>query len=152
MTLRWSEVKATGRCPPEEECYIQKWETWILDEDMKVATLTIDGSLIWDTSKDDLKISTKYVMVFGAGTFELGTTDSPMELKATVYIETPWDNWDPKDNSVDSDTIGHYNGAFGSRFLGGMPGSTIRIHGRKMERTWTLLSADAQSGSTTLRY
>ena len=40
---------------------------------------------------------------------------------------------------------------FGSRFFGGQPGSSIQIHGRKMERTWTLLSSDAQHGSTTLR-
>ena len=29
--------------------------------------------------------------------------------------------------------------------------SNIIIHGRKLERTWTLLSADAHPGTTTLR-
>ena len=82
-------------------------------------------------------------MVFGAGTFEVGNAQNPMNLKATIYIET-LPNWDPQNPK---DEVGHYGGAFGSRFLGGMPGSTIRIHGRKMERTWSLLSADAQSGT-----
>ena len=33
----------------------------------RVFTLTIYGSLIWDTSKDDLKLSAKYVMVKDGG-------------------------------------------------------------------------------------
>ena len=41
---------------------IERGETWILDADMRVYTLTVEGTLIWDTTKDDLKISTKYVL------------------------------------------------------------------------------------------
>ena len=60
--------------------------------------------------------------------------------------------WDPHNEPEDPNSVpGFYAGMFGSRFFGGQPGSSIKIHGRKMERTWTLLSADAQQGSNTLR-
>ena len=39
---------------------------------------------------------------------------------------------------------------YGSRFFGGESGSSIKIHGRKLNQTWTLLSSDAQRGFTTL--
>ena len=41
---------------------IERGETWILDTDMRVYTLTVEGTLIWDTTKDDLKLSAKYVL------------------------------------------------------------------------------------------
>ena len=59
--------------------------------------------------------------------------------KATIYIET-LPNWDPKNEPANPESVpGYYPGTFGSRFFGGVGGSQIRIHGRKMERTWTLL-------------
>lgn len=59
--------------------------------------------------------------------------------KATIYIET-LPNWDPKNEPANPDSVpGYYPGTFGSRFFGGVGGSEIRIHGRKMDRTWTLL-------------
>ena len=33
--VTWSEIKKSGRCPEEEECQIEKGETWILDESMR---------------------------------------------------------------------------------------------------------------------
>ena len=64
----------------------------------------------------------------------------------------PISKWDPHNEPEDPNSVpGFYAGMFGSRFFGGQPGSSIQIHGRKMERTWTLLSSDAQQGSTTLR-
>ena len=59
--------------------------------------------------------------------------------KATIYIET-LPNWDPKNEPANPENVpGYYPGTFGSRFFGGVGGSQIRIHGRKMDRTWTLL-------------
>ena len=37
-------------CQNDSECVIPTGEIWCLDADMDVATLTIRGSLIWDTS------------------------------------------------------------------------------------------------------
>ena len=72
-SVLWSEVRNSGRCPEDGECQIEKDETWIMDESMKVFTLTIYGSLIWDTTKDDLILNSTYVMVKEGGSFELGT-------------------------------------------------------------------------------
>ena len=58
----------------------------MLDVDMKVYTLTVEGTLQWDTSKDNVKLSAKYVLVERYGRFELGTESNPMNLKATIYI------------------------------------------------------------------
>ena len=116
---------------------------------MRVATLTIKGTLKWDIEKDGIKLSAKYIMVEEYGTLEVGTEDAPMEKKATIYIETPWENWDPKGDNEGK--VGWHHGTFGTRFLGGHYGSNIIIHGRKLERTWTLLAADAQKEATTLR-
>ena len=33
---KWSEIKASGRCPEADECQIEKGETWILDESMRL--------------------------------------------------------------------------------------------------------------------
>ena len=34
--VKWSEIKASGRCPEAEECQIEKGEIWILDESMRL--------------------------------------------------------------------------------------------------------------------
>ena len=34
--MKWSEIKASGRCSETEECQIEKGETWILDESMRL--------------------------------------------------------------------------------------------------------------------
>ena len=68
-----------------------------------------------------------------------------MDLEATIYIKT-LDNWDPKDESASG--VGYQNWPYGSRFFAGKGGSTIRICGRKLQRTWTLLVQDASAGDT----
>ena len=62
-----------------------------------------------------------------------------------------YSKWDPQNEPSDPESVpGFYPGVFGSRFFGGQQGSSIQIHGRKMERTWTLLKKDATQGSTEL--
>ena len=68
-----------------------------------------------------------------------------MDLEATIYIKT-LENWDPKDDSASG--VGYQNWPYGSRFFAGKGGSTIRICGRKLQRTWTLLVQDATAGDT----
>ena len=46
--IQWS--KNMNMCGTDSECVIPAGEKWCLDADMDVATLTIRGSLIWDTS------------------------------------------------------------------------------------------------------
>ena len=72
----------------------------------------------WDIEKDNLKLSAKYIFVEQYGTLEVGTEAEPMEKRATIYIETPWDNWDPKDPD-NAGKVGWHHGTFATRFLGG---------------------------------
>ena len=72
-----------------------------------------------------------------------------MELDAKIYIKTP-PNWDPR-KSEGWDGVG-YDQKIGSRFLAGKAGSSIKIHGRKMERTWTLLAQNANGRSINKKF
>ena len=72
-----------------------------------------------------------------------------MELDAKIYIKTP-PNWDPR-KSEGWDGVG-YDPKIGSRFLAGKAGSSIKIHGRKMERTWTLLAQNANGWSINKKF
>jgi len=96
-----------------------------MDESLEVETLTIYGTLRWDQTKANLELRANYVLVEDGGHLVLGTVKSPMNRPATVYI-----------------TDGpHSHPNLGRRFLGGM--GRIEIHGRRMGRTWTLLSQTA---------
>ena len=72
-----------------------------------------------------------------------------MELDAKIYIKTP-PNWDPR-KSEGWDGVG-YDPKIGSRFLAGKAGSSIKIHGRKMERTWTLLAQNSNGWSRNKKF
>ena len=56
--IKWSDNK--DLCPTDTECLIPAGETWCLDADMDVATLTIEGSLIWDTTIAGTKLRIGY--------------------------------------------------------------------------------------------
>ena len=58
------------------------------------------------------------------------------------------ENWDPKDESASG--VGYQNWPYGSRFFAGKGGSSIKIHGRKLERTWSLLASDVAEGDSIL--
>ena len=75
---------------------------WLLDANMTVRSLTILGTVRWDTAADGLELSAGYVLVERGGTFELGTYDEPMLLRATIRL-------------LDNQKTHPY---FGGRFLG----------------------------------
>jgi len=58
------------------------------------------------------------------------------------------ENWDPKDESASG--VGYQNWPYGSRFFAGKGGSSIKIHGRKLDQTWTLLASDVAAGDSVL--
>jgi len=123
-----------GLCRVYDHCTVPVGETWVLNASMHVKTLTIEGTLQWDTSKDGLELRAGYVLVKSGGILEVGTKESPMIRTATIHITKS----------------AHTHPEMGNRFLGGVGNSIIRIHGRKLERTWTLLSQTAPEGATKL--
>ncbi|KAJ1626510.1 hypothetical protein T492DRAFT_910036 [Pavlovales sp. CCMP2436] len=140
---RWSEQSAfaalSGACATGGDCVIPAGERWLLDADMSVRTLTILGELLWDTSADGLTLFAGYVLVSGGGLLQIGTSASPMLLRATVHIRA---------NGATHETLGE-------RFLGSHPSSgdltpRLEIYGRPLTRTWSLLARDAQAGATSV--
>ena len=55
--IKWSEN--TSRCPTaDSECVVPAGEHWLLDADMDVATLTVQGTLTWDKTKSGITLRT----------------------------------------------------------------------------------------------
>eukprot|EP00930_Biecheleria_cincta_P056436 TRINITY_DN42567_c0_g1_i1.p1 TRINITY_DN42567_c0_g1~~TRINITY_DN42567_c0_g1_i1.p1 ORF type:complete len:863 (-),score=115.76 TRINITY_DN42567_c0_g1_i1:230-2818(-) len=130
---RWSSVDTARTCPGNR-CTVPKGETWILDASMDVETLTVQGTLEWDTQKDGLQIRTCYLLVEPGGKLQVGTALAPMDLQALIYI---------KKSHIE-------HPAMGTRFVGSMGNSQFVIHGRPLNRTWTLLASTASQGSSQL--
>jgi len=79
-------MRAQAGCASRGHCVVPAGETWVLDSSLDVETLTIKGTLTWDTSKDGLELRAGYVLVDG-GHLQIGTRAAPMALRATVYIK-----------------------------------------------------------------
>jgi len=96
--------------------------------------VTVQGTLRWDLEKDGIELRTCYLLVEPGGILEIGTEQYPMDLQATIYIKN----------------CHHEHPHFGRRFAGSLGNSDFIIHGRALNRTWTLLSMDAPQGSQEL--
>ena len=116
ITRRWSEdgesiCQDTGSCCPNSACLIPANELWVIDADMDVGTLEIDGFLQWDENVDDVSLSTNFILVNPYGQFQMITDN-----KAEIFIKKPKDDWHP----INGDQTGFgYHANFGSRFFVG---------------------------------
>eukprot|EP00437_Effrenium_voratum_P009909 CAMPEP_0181428788 /NCGR_PEP_ID=MMETSP1110-20121109/16861_1 /TAXON_ID=174948 /ORGANISM="Symbiodinium sp., Strain CCMP421" /LENGTH=1773 /DNA_ID=CAMNT_0023552029 /DNA_START=37 /DNA_END=5358 /DNA_ORIENTATION=- len=115
-------------------CTVPAGSTWIFDQSIDVKTLTIYGTVKWDTEKDGLELRTGHILVGAGGYFQIGSRSMPMEQRATIYIKKGLEQhmW------------------FGDRFLASEGEAHVEIHGRRLARTWTLLSRTAESGTREL--
>lgn len=115
-TRRWSVdgdimCQNTGSCCPDSACFIPENEIWVIDADMDVGTLEIDGFLQWDENVDDVSLSTNFILVNSYGQFQMITDN-----KAEIFIKKPKDDWHP----INGDQTGFgYHANFGSRFFVG---------------------------------
>jgi len=140
---RWSALR--GQASTSTQLTIPLGSTVILDADMDVSSLTVEGTLTWDTTKSGLTLSAGYVLVHESGKFQIGTDTDPMVLAANIYI---------KNN-------GEEHSELGDRFFGGYidparkeltsSRPVIEIYGRPMSRTWSLLKVDGKEGDTTIQ-
>lgn len=131
---------ASSGCAAGSDCIVPAGEHWLLDTDLSVRTLTVFGELSWDTRLDNLRLSAGFVLVGGAGVFRIGSSEAPMLLRATIFIESN----------------GATHPALGERFFGAHATESglvplIEIHGRPLGRTWSLLAADAAPGANVLQ-
>ena len=115
-TRRWSVdgdsmCQDTGSCCPDSACIIPVNELWVIDADMDVGTLEIDGFLQWDENVDDISLSTNFILVNSYGQFQMITDNN-----AEIFIKKPKDDWHP----INGDQTGFgYHAKFGSRFFVG---------------------------------
>jgi len=129
----FSTDSLTTGCP-DGHCQVPAGHTWILNQTLDVQTLTIFGTVKWDTEKDGLELRACYILVGEGGYFQVGSRTKPMELAATIYIKKGMET----------------HALFGDRFLASEGEARVEIHGRRLQRTWTLLSRTAERGDTQL--
>jgi len=118
--------------------------TVVVDANVRVRTLTVEGTLTWDTAKDGLELRSGFVLVQNGGIFNLGSEAAPMRNKATIYITA---------NGADHPQLGErFLGAFKNPLTATQfpSGPTVEIHGVSLARTWALLAATVEAGATQL--
>ena len=86
-----------------------------------------------------------FILIEAGGEWVVGTEDAPMNNLATIFIKTPV-NWNPFGGNAG---LG-YHDSLGSRFIVGKAGSSMIMHGRPLDRTWTLLASNSAAGSSVL--
>ena len=86
LEQRWSSLAGLTGFGSSDHVVLPARAAWLLDASMTVSTFTIRGSFRWDTSVDNLILSAGYVVVERGGSFELGTFEAPMLLRATIHI------------------------------------------------------------------
>ena len=139
---RWSVLSATVASSTTDDVTVPRGAIWVLDANMSVRSLTIRGTLRWETTVDGLELSSGYVLVERGGAFELGTLDAPMLLRATIRIRnntghTPHPYLGTRFIAID----GLAASALDPTLLGGSAG-------QPMERIQVTLSSDQEPGQT----
>lgn len=86
LEQRWSSWSHVAGFGASDDVVVPTGAAWLLDVNMTVASLTVRGALRWDTSVDGLQLSAGYVVVERGGSFELGTIDEPMLMRATIHL------------------------------------------------------------------
>jgi len=109
-----------------------------VDSSLDFETITVHGTLIWDINKPNIELRTFGILVEQGGIFQLGKASQPMMLPATIYIKNPRNA-----------AIGNHP-YLGKRYLAGIGKAHIEIHGRPLEKTWTVLDRNHEAGHTEL--
>ncbi len=128
-TQPWSDPKTWGGAVPGEgaSVTIPRGKAVLLDRDVSLANLTIDGTLVF--ARRDLILESDWVVVHGA--LHVGTAETPFTQRAIIRL---------RDATAGEDVMG-----MGDKVLGVM-GGTLDLHGAPRPG-WTRLGATAVKGS-----
>jgi cell migration-inducing and hyaluronan-binding protein len=133
-TMRWSDPAAwaDGHVPAAgAEVTIPEGRTVLLDvSPPPVASMTIDGTLVFDEA--DLDLTAGWIIVHG--TLRIGTSDAPFRHRATITLTGSPGVSSPMGTS--------------NRMIG-VEGGTLDLHGEP-RAGWTRLAATASAGATQL--
>lgn len=134
---RWSDaatwpmgVPATGSV-----VHIEPGRTVVLDQDIDVAALDIEGTLCIE--RRDTRINAGWVLVRGEGRLAAGTEAQPFERRLQITLRSTEPGHKP-------------HRLLGDKFLAAIDGGTIELHGAQ-RTSWVPLGLTAGPGHTTLR-
>ena len=122
-------VPWTGNYPASGAVTIPAGETVILDTNVTLTSLTIDGELI--CAAKDLAASANWIAVHGL--LQCGTAANPFTNSFNITLTG---------SNPDENVMG-----MGTKFLGAMAGGRIRLHGEN-RKGWTRLAATANKSAT----
>ncbi|MEJ7632415.1 MAG: G8 domain-containing protein [Rubrobacteraceae bacterium] len=125
----WSDPATWGGAVPQAGAgvTIPAGKTIVLDRDVDLANLTVEGTLIFD--ERDIELSSDWIMVHG--TLRIGTESAPFQHQANITLTDDI----PGENPMN----------MGDKGLGVM-GGTLEIHGER-RLSWTKLGANAAKGA-----
>jgi G8 domain len=130
----WSDPATWGGKLPDASSAvtIPAGKTVTLDSSVRVATLTVEGTLI--AADRDLELTANWIMLHGQGKLSAGNELQPF----TKRLEIQLSGTNPNEKVM----------GMGTKFLGTM-GGTLELYGQP-KRSWTRLNATAAKGATQL--
>ena len=147
---RWSSVTSWmfQEIPsPGDSVTIPPGQALLLDTNVDLFLLLVQGELIWDTTQDGLTLDATYIFVHG-GRFEIGREGAPMMNHATVTLHG--DRYKNMELPRIGAKVLAVTDRAGSDSRHGAAISTaaqgfLDIHGPQLRRAWTMLKKDAHS-------
>jgi hypothetical protein len=128
---------AQNFCGTNTKCVVPAGMTLTMDNNLIVGSLVISGKLVWSdqtqTQADQYLCAGYIAVVNGQFTLDLNVTNS--QKRAFIYL---------KDNGATEPTLR-------TRVFGGYENATIKVYGRWMTRTWSLLAFPAHKGNSSIQ-
>jgi hypothetical protein len=118
---------------PPKTTEIAAGERFIVTESTEVGVLLVHGTLVVHPSKD-LTLKAAMIVVMTGGALYIGTEESP--VTGNVVVEMVGERMP----MVSPHGTGH-------KSIGVMPGGLLRMHGKPIGLTWTVLAAPAAAGA-----
>ena len=132
-------------CGDDSICILPEGLTLVMDENLNVGALVVRGALQWTAStqqsSSDQFLCAGYVVIEGNGSFEMDMNRSDETRIGWIYIKN--------NGAVHPELRSRSFGTFKERYSSDNP--TMIIRGRKLTRTWSLLSEPLVPGVTSMR-
>ena len=134
---RWSDPHTWPEGPPApgSTVRIERGRTILLDQDIDVAGLHIEGTL--RVARRDTRIAAGWILVQADGRFEAGTAGQPFDRALRITL-----------CSAEQGSAPHPQ--LGRKFLAAIDGGTIELHGEQRS-SWVPLGTTVAPGHCTLR-
>ena len=112
------------------DCLIEAGDAVLIDSNVDVGSLTVQGKLLWGT-QEDVKLSAGYVVAESMGEIIIGTPTSPAPRGTTIYIK----NNGKSHEHLEARSFGNHGHH-----------SKLDVYGKPLSETWSLLVETAYEG------